>query len=164
MFFMFLIIKLNFLNVNMFSKSFLKNFFHIYLGEIFLALLHELPLCIYPGNFFAFTTRDPTSLFEFSRFSNNSHKWIFMHCKNHARKSEFTECGNLYNFSQTLGMQFAYRYVMHNYNNSNAIIHYIQFLYCIHLQTCIQLIYCMLNVCGYWLNCQPFLAPFQLYY
>lgn len=52
---------------------------------------------------------------------------------------------------------------LHNYNNCSPIIHYIQFLYCIHLQTCIQLIYCMLDVCGYKLNRLPFPAPFQLH-
>ena len=51
-----------------FSKSFLKKIFHIYLGEIFLALLHVLPCVYMPRNFFVFTTRDATLLCEFSRF------------------------------------------------------------------------------------------------
>lgn len=65
---MFLIIKLNFLNVNMFFKIFFENFFSYIPGRNFSRFTTRAALCIYAPEFFAFTTRDPTLLCEFSRF------------------------------------------------------------------------------------------------
>jgi hypothetical protein len=95
-----------------FQNLFLKTFFHIYLGEIFLALLHVLSPLYIPRDFFVFTTRDPTLIVRIFTFFRTIHTNEFLCiCKNHARKSEFPECGNLYNYLQTLGTQFAYRYI-----------------------------------------------------
>lgn len=108
MFFTFSIIKLNVLNVNMFSKSFLKNFFHIYLGEIFLALLHALSCVYMPRNFFVFTTRDPTLLCEFSHFFEQftqMHKYAYARLV--PKKSTFPEYCNLYNYLHLSGIKFA---------------------------------------------------------
>lgn len=65
---MFLIIKLNFINVNMFFKIFFKKIFSYIPGRNFSRFTTRDALRIYTPDFFVFTTRDATLLCEFSRF------------------------------------------------------------------------------------------------
>lgn len=144
-----------------FSKSFFLKKFFIYTWAKFFSLYYtSCPTHIYPGNFFAFTTRDPTSLFEFSRFFEQftqMHKYAYARLV--PKNPSFQNVVTFTIISKHLAHNLHIVISLHNYNNCSPIIHYIQFLYCIHFQTCMQLIYCMLDVCGYKLNRLPFPAP-----
>lgn len=133
-----------------FSKSFFKKKFSYIPGRNFSRFTTRAVLHIYARNFFVFTTRDLSLLCEFSRFFEQftqMHKYAYARLV--PKNPHFQNMITFTIFPKHLVCNLHIGIVMHNYNNSNAIIHYIQFLYCIHLQTCIQLIYCMLNVCGY---------------
>ena len=129
MFFMFLIIKLNVLNVNMFFKIFFKKIFSYIPGRNFFALLHVMPCVYMPRNFFVFTTRDATLLCEFSRFFEQftqMHKYAYARLV--PKKSTFPEYGNLYNYLHLSGIKFALCIIINFYPNQK--INCIQFLYC----------------------------------
>ena len=109
---MVLIIKLDFLNVNMFFKIFfLKTFFSYIPGRNFSRFTTRVVPAYIPREIFVFTTRNPTLIIRIFTFFRTIHTNEFLYiCKTRAKKSEFPECGNLYNYFQTLGTQFAYSY------------------------------------------------------
>lgn len=114
-----------------FSKSFLKKFFHIYLGEIFLALLHVMPCVYIPRNFLSLLHVICPCCVNFHVFSNNSHKCINMHMQDSCQKSEIPEYGNLYNYFHLIGIKFAYKQTMYNYKFlSGKLIVYKLYIVC----------------------------------
>ena len=132
MFFMFLIIKLDSLNVNMFFKIFFKKIFSYIPGRNFSRFTTRATLRIYaPGIFLSLLHVIYPCCVNFHVFSNNSHKCINMHMQDSCQKSEFTECGNLYNYFHLIGIKFAYKQTMYNYKFlSGKLIVYKLYIVC----------------------------------